>query len=249
MSNLAKKPDSLTSMFNLCKQVIPYLEGKFEDVDSSLLMTLEDDQWLKGNHYDQATIRALQNDLKHHLPNAGNAYYQARTWHLLCWQPIYIAFISIYGLQKLPDFSCFKQQRQHNAIIGYVFQNNTMLAGDIKQLIVQAGSQLAPLIEHYRIQLDHIERCRPGYAHRFVADLIFGNLLKVKELVTGFNDQDILLHAQLWVDAMGLPHKLLDSLKPRHDKTIDFIRSSCCLADKINENLCADCPKVHKNKQ
>lgn len=249
MSNLAQQTDSLTSMFNLCRQVIPYLDGKFEALDSPMSLTTQAQQWLNGNHYDQATIHALQNDLKQHIPKAGNAYYQARTWHLLCWQPIYIAFISIYGLQKLPDFSCFKQQRQHNAIVGFVFQNNKMLTGSTEQLIAQAGTQLAPLIEHYRKQLDHVERCRPGYAHRFVADLIFGNLLKVKELIGDFSEQDIILHAQLWVEAMGLPRKLLASLKCENDNKINFIRSSCCLADKINEELCANCPKLHKKKQ
>lgn len=247
MSNLTQQTDSLTSMFNLCRQVIPYLDGQFEALSNPLTLTSQG-QWLSGEHYDQSTIHALQDDLKQHLPNAGKAYYKARTWHLLCWQPIYIAFISIYGLQQLPDFSSFKQRRQHNAIVGFIFNNNKMLAGKTEQLIAHAGSQLAPLIEHYRMQLDSIDRCRPGYANRFVADLIFGNLLKVEALVSGFNQQDILLHAKLWINAMGLPDKLLSSFKCTQDNTIDFVRSSCCLADKINENLCVDCPKLHKNR-
>ncbi|RBW47634.1 siderophore ferric iron reductase [Psychromonas sp. B3M02] len=249
MSNRTLQTDSLTSMLNLCRQVIPYLDGKFETLDSTFLTTVEDDQWLQGNHYDQATIIALRNDLKRLFPDAGEAYYQARVWHLLCWQPIYIAFISIYGLQRLPDFSQFKQQRQHNAIIGFTFQSEQMVSGTPQQLIAQTKLHLAPLIEHYRVQLDNVERCRPGYADRFVADLIFGNLLKVKALVSDFSGQDILSHATLWVEAMGLPQKLLETLTSNPDNSIEFVRSSCCLADKIDEELCANCPKIHKNKQ
>ena len=78
---------------------------------------------------------------------------------------------------------------------------------------------------------------------------LFGNLLKIKELIGDFSEQDIILHAQLWVEAMRLPRQLLASLKCENDNKINFIRSSCCLADKINEELCANCPKLHKKKQ
>jgi len=242
--------DALTPMFDLCRHVISYLDGKLEDpvavTEHNQLPKKQNIDWLIGEQQDLFTIQALIDDLEKSNPDAGHSYFKARTWHLLCWQPIYIAFISIYGLKQLPDFTCFKQQRQHNAIVGFTFHSDKIANGQAEQLIPLAASQLAPLLEHYRTQLDSLQRCRPGYSGRFIADLILGNLLKVKNLVPDFSDQDVLKHAQLWIKAMGLPEKLLKSLKVKDGQTIDFVRTSCCLAYKVNSKLCSTCPKAHK---
>jgi len=240
-----KNIDALTSMFDLCRQVIPYLNGNFENPQQQQPLK-NNSEWLTGQAQDYQTIQALKADLKKQNPDAGSAYYQARLWHLLCWQPIYITFISVYGLKQLPDFTGFKQQRQHNAIIGFVFQSNNVSTGEIEPLITQAGKQLKPLIEHYRIQLNSLQRCPSGYAGRFIADSIMSNLLRVREFAADFDDQILLDHAKQWLNAFSLPEKLINSLQSNTKKPIKLVRTSCCLADRINEKLCADCPKANK---
>lgn len=244
-THTTKNADALTSMLDLCRQVIPYLNGKFEAPQQQQILN-NNNEWLTGQAQDYQTIQALKADLQKQNPDAGSAYYQARLWHLLCWQPIYITFISVYGLKQLPDFTGFKQQRQHNAIIGFVFQSNSVSTGEIDQLITQAAKQLKPLIEHYRIQLNSLHRCPSGYAGRFIADSIMSNLLRVREFDADFNDQTILKHAKRWLNAFALPEKLVNSLQTNTEKPIKLIRTSCCLADRINEKLCADCPKANK---
>jgi len=247
MMNSIQAPHSLNPILDLCRQFIPYLDGCFEDPVASSQQQINSNQWLTGRPCDQSTIQALIDDLKSQHPDAGHAYIQARTWHLLCWQPIYIAFISIYGLQRLPDFNHFKQQRQHNAIIGFKFESAEITVDKEEQLISPAAKQLKPLFAHYREQLDSVQRCRPHYANRFVADLILGTLIKVKDVNVHFTDQKILQHAQLWLKHMGLSSTFINSLKIKHNQPISFVRTSCCLADKVNQSLCSDCPKVHKN--
>ncbi|PKG38870.1 siderophore ferric iron reductase [Psychromonas sp. Urea-02u-13] len=247
MTDTSKNAHELTSILDLCREVIPYLDGKIEKNSPSPLSQQINNKWLIGHAQDYLTIQALRDDLTKQHPNAGDDYLKARTWHLLCWQPIYITFISIYGLQRLPDFTGFKQQRQHNAIVGFIFQRDELTAGSTEQLIPLAAIQLKVLFEHYRTQFDSLERCRPGYAGRFIADLILGNLLKVKEINPNFNDQSVLSDAALWLNSMDLPEKLINSLTIKENQPINFIRTSCCLADKINKKLCTDCPKAHKN--
>lgn len=246
MTYSTQNTDQLTSILNLCRQVTPYLNGKFEATHQYSESEQQTMQWLIGEAQDKLTIQALIADLKQQYPDAGSAYFKARSWHLLYWQPLYITFISIYGLKKLPDFTDFKQQRQHNAIVGFIFQSNKIASAETQQLIPLAATQLKPLFEHYRMQLDSLQRCRPGYAGRFIADLILENLLKVKSLITDFSDQDVLHHARLWIKAMDLPEKLIDSLIIKKDAPIQLIRTSCCLAYKVNEKLCSTCPKAHK---
>ncbi|TEW54656.1 siderophore ferric iron reductase [Psychromonas sp. RZ22] len=254
MQYISDNKQNLTPILDLCRHAIPYLDGKFESDEMTLINNTSDinelessADWLIGNDRDRLTIQALRNDLEGEFPKAGHAYFIARSWQLLCWQPINIAFISIYGLKQLPDFSSFKQQRQHNSIFGFTFKSNAIATGEVEQLIPLASAQLQPLFEHYRVQLDSLWRCRPGYVQRFIVDWILSNLLKVRHLLPEFNDQNILDHARLWVKGMGLPEKhIKSSLVIKEQSPISHIRSSCCLAYKVNDRLCSNCPKLHK---
>jgi siderophore ferric iron reductase len=245
MINLTQ-PQPLTPMLDLCRQVIPYLDGKFEQVKATLSAYSSTDEWLIGQPQDAATIQALIHDLKLQYPEAGQAYYLARAWQLLCWQPIYIAFISLYGLKQLPDFSHFQQHRQHRSIVGFIFTNNRVVTDDIEKLIPLAAAQLSTLLAHYRHHLDELYRCRPGFANGFTADVIIDNLLKVKQFIPGFDEQQLKQHAQWWFQGMGLPQKLMGSLIEDNNMPITVIRNSCCLAYKIDKGLCENCPKQHK---
>jgi len=237
--------DELSAILDSCRQVIPYLDGKLEAPQAQQNLHTH---WLTGDQQDKFTIDALKQDLQQLYPKAGNAYYQARLWHLLCWQPIYIAFISIYTLKKLPDFSGFKQQRQHNAIIGFTLQSERVISGETEQLIKLAAEQIKPILEHYRVMLNTLQRSSIHYTARFNADLILGNLLKVQQFDKRFSEQDVLAHAALWLNYFSLPDKLINTLIVNNEQPIKLIRTSCCQADKINEQLCVDCPKLHKTK-
>jgi len=237
-----KTSNNTPTMFDLCRQVTPYLDGKFQQFTT----LLDEKNWLVGNRQDYHTIQSIYQQLQLDFPDAGNAYWMTRTWDLLCWQPVYIAFIAIYGLQQLPDFSQFKQQYQHHSVMGFVFQSDTMMQGEVATLIPLAASQLSPLLEHYRTQLDTFSRCRPGYVKRLLADLVLDSLIKVRHAVEGFSDDDVQQHAQLWLSALNLPKHAFVIEK---NKPMIHIRTSCCLTYKANNSLCANCPKANKSNQ
>ena len=251
-------------MFALCKQVIPYLEGTLspaerestkvssndiKDINSIKDIKDNTEQWLTGTEQDRNTIQQLYQSLQKMSPQAGNAYWMTRTWDLLCWQPMYIAFIAIYGLKKTPDFNYFKQRHQHDSVVGFVFQAHNMKGDEPEQLISSAAQQLKTLFEHYRLQLDTLHRCRPGYVKRLIADLVLGNLLKVKQHVPDFTEQDLQRHAEKWLTELGLPTNLISALVISDNKPTKHIRSSCCLTYKANNDICGNCPKQFKNKK
>lgn len=243
MFQSTKQENDLTPMFDLCRQISPYLDGDFQDISTD---NNEKKIWLEGNEQDLFTIQTLHDDLQKNSPDAGNAYWMTSTLGLLCWQPVYIAFIAIYGLKQLPDFRKFKQQHQHNSVTGFVFQSNILTTGEAEQLIELAGDQLTPLFEHYRLQLDSFSRCRPGYVKRLIADLVLACLINIRDSLKVFSNQDLQRHAQLWLAALGLPAHLINALQIQDNQPISHIRTSCCLAYKANHELCTNCPKKHK---
>lgn len=240
---------TLNPLFDLCRQVYPYLDGK---LDTSFLPSAlktekqSPKKWLVGQQQDHITIQAITDDIKIQSPDAGQAYYMTRTWDLLCWQPMYIAFIAIYGLKQVPDFTTFKQQRQYQSVAGFVFQSAAITKGEAEQLIPIACAQLKPLFEHYRKQLDSLQRCRPGYVRRLMADLVLANLLKVSEHIKDITREELQSHALLWFSALELPKNLIKTLVIKQNQPITHIRTSCCLTYKANNELCANCPKKHK---
>jgi len=229
-------------MFALCRQISPYLNGQLESDNSD---TFEQD-WIKGS--DGRVIERLYTALQQTSPEAGSAYWMTRSWDLLCWQPIYIAFISIYGLQQLPDFSQFKQRFQHNSVFGFAFHSEQLCHGTAEVLIAQAGVQLSSLLNDYRQQLNRLVRCRPGYVKRLLSDLILDSLLKVRDNVAEFSDQDVQHHAQLWLHALDISTNIQHALIVTDTLPITHARSSCCLTYKANNDLCPNCPKKDKLK-
>ena len=236
------------------REVIPYLDGKIESQKPKALRSLpllnkQKNNWLMGNNNDDLIINSLIQDLHQLHPHAGKTYYMTRTWELLCWQPMYISFIAIYGLKQLPDFSHFKQKYQHKSVYSFAFDNHQFSEASTEQLISLASQQLKDLFEHYRQLLDALIPCRQGYTNRLTADLILSILIKVSELVPNFTHQDVIHHAQLWLKAMELPLRLVNTLQINTDNTITHARTSCCLTYKANNDTCINCPKKHRLRQ
>lgn len=247
--------NNLTPLFDLCRQAFPYLDGKLEIENGSQVVPLPslDNQqnltWLLGTEQDGLIIKSLLQDLHQLSPDAGKTYYMTRAWELLCWQPMYISFIAIYGLKKLPDYSHFKQKYQHSSVYQFAFNDDYFLEAPIDQLITTASQQLKVLFEHYRQQLDLLTPCRLGYTNRLTADLILSILIKVSELTPDFNQENAIQHAQIWLKAMGLPLHLINTLQLNKHGMLTHARTSCCLTYKANNDTCLNCPKKHRLQQ
>lgn len=235
---------SLTPLFDLCRQVIPYLDGKC--LSPSLNHESPEENWLIGEVQDKLIINNVFNELKTHYPEAGQRYYMTRTWELLCWQPMYISFIAIYGLQARVDLSTFMQPHQDHSIYTFRFVDHQLETGEIQPLIIKAASQLNALFEHYRQSLDSLVRVRPGYVKRLNADLILSILMKLPTLLPHFSQQDVFEHARLWLKAMHMPEHLVNSLSVDDQQVLQHARTSCCLTYEANNTPCDNCPKLDK---
>ncbi|EGQ7755852.1 siderophore ferric iron reductase [Vibrio vulnificus] len=229
-------------IFTHSKQVSPYLKGSFGELPKACILV--------GNPNSTAIIQSIYHQLAQANPEAGSGYWLTRTWDLLCWQPIYLSFLSIYGLKSLPDFANFAQFQHRGFIAGYRFASEMHWHGEPEVLVPRAGEQLLRLFEQYRQQINHWTRIRPGFTNHLLADLILSCLIKLQSMRPELDNSYIEQQAKLWLDAFHLSDKHLASLiKEDTESGLKHIRMSCCLAYKCrNGTLCLDCPRLSTNK-
>lgn len=237
-----QSPTLYRLIFTHSKQISPYLKGSFGDLPDNCIST--------GNLSSSATIKGIYEELEKSNPEAGGSYWLTRTWDLLCWQPIYLSFLSIYGLKSLPDFAHFGQFKRSNFVAGYRFASETHWHGEPEVLIPLAAEQLSELFEQYRVQINDWTRIRPGFTNHLLADLILSCLIRLQTLRPELESDYIEQQAVLWLNAFKLPQKHLMSLRREGASgKLRHARISCCLVYKCKKgNLCGDCPRRHTNQ-
>ena len=199
-------------LFHYADHVTPYLKGEL--LLGEQVQAPQGDDWLFSNHNNQELLQDIYAKLQLSHPEAGHAYWLNRTWTLLIWQPVYVSFISIYGIHALPSMSTMAQQWRGDAnfVAGFTLQDAPMHDGSPEELIKIAARELLPLFERYRSQLDENVRIRPGFTQHLLADLLVMALLRLQDLHKDLPQEYIPQHAKRWLEAFGLSTKAMDSL-------------------------------------
>ncbi len=222
-------------LFEFSSQVSPYLKGEVRQPLPKEITLYED---------CAKQVHGLYQQLAETSPEAGKAYWMTRTWDLLTWQPVYVAFISIYGLQALPNLRDISQEVHDTYVAGYSFPDGAHHHGDVYDLIDIAGKAITELFDFYLDQMNHFIRIRPGYSQHLIADRVLGCLIKLQAYRSELTHEQLLEQAHLWFDALNLPLKPVQGLAASHDNHSVLTRTSCCLVYKCNgRSLCEDCPR------
>lgn len=232
-------------LFEHSKQITPYLDGQIAPLLTS------DPSLIHIARSSSPSIRELYLSLKQEYPEAGSAYWLTRTWTLLCWQPIYVAFISIYACRGLPNLTSMAQKLQPTFVSGYQFESLDYRQGNESELITHAGKQLIELFNYFRDEMSQWTRIRPGFTRHLFADGVLGCIVKLHQSAPELGEEYLMQQARLWLQACELPEKLLCSLRylPQ-SRELKLTRTSCCLVYKCNgRQLCSDCPRHPDNKR
>jgi siderophore ferric iron reductase len=225
-----------SKLFDLSKQVTPYLSGQ---------VALAHPEHISLEINNSSTFKALFDEIAISTPEAGQGYWMTRCWDAVIWQPVYLAFISIYGLNGLPELRSISQIRRGALVYGFQFPNHNHLHGETDDLIVKAGQQLNRLFTTYLEQMNPSVRIRPGYASHLLADLILDCLIKLQRFVPECNSSYLLAQAQRWFEVLALPTKPLLGLSNTDSDQLIHIRTSCCLVYRCKEGkLCSNCPRA-----
>ncbi|MGF1900348.1 siderophore ferric iron reductase [Aliivibrio sifiae] len=238
--------DVFELLFSLSKQVTPYLSGQL----LSQLTTDDEQENLHISRDNSLSIQALYDRLSQESEEAGNAYWLTRTWDLLCWQPIYISFISVYQLHAIPDIKNMSQLVQSNFIAGFTFHHSELTFGSPEKIVPVVASQLMTLFDSYREDISLWTRIRPGFTNHLIADGLLNCVIKLQTFHPELSNEYLIEQAELWLTAFNLPNKHLSSLKvDLVSNQLKLVRTSCCLVYKCNgRNLCEDCPRHPDNK-
>ncbi|MEX0332989.1 siderophore ferric iron reductase [Vibrio tubiashii] len=234
-------------LFEHSQQVTPYLHGTIKP----LAEVNAEHPLIHIDRPSSEHIRQLYERLQLEHPEAGAPYWLTRTWTLLCWQPIYVAFIAIYSCQGLPKLSTIGQQVQPNFISGYQFDNEDYFQGTEQELIEHAGKELNALFDYFRQEMSIWTRIRPGFTNHLFADGVLGCLVKLSQFAPDLPGEYLIGQARQWLAACNLPEKLMASLNyDEASKQLVFVRTSCCLVYKCQgRELCTDCPRHPDNKR
>ena len=229
-------------LFESSKQVTPYLSGQ---------LAADNGEGIHISRHHSETIQQLYQQLSLSSAEAGRAYWLTRTWDLLCWQPIYIAFISVYKLNAIPDIKNINQSMHPGFISGYRFHTSELIFGSNDELIAVVGLQLTALFESYRQAISQWTRIRPGFTKHLIADGLLNCIIKMQAYAPALSNTYLLGQAKLWLDAFQLPDKHLSGLQvDPSTNALKLIRTSCCLVYKCeSRTLCSDCPRLPDNKR
>lgn len=223
-------------LFNATSAVTPYLNGGLGGISQDAIHTKND---------INPIIQVLYKDLSERFPEAGKAYWLTRTWDLLCWQPVYVALVSIYRFNTLPNLCDMAQYVKPCFVTGYQFEDQSLVQGDQKTLITNAGAQIKALFDYYQTQMSEWIRIRPGFTHQLMSDGILAGLIRLQQHFPGLTNATIREHAVLWLQSLELD---VDNAQLLHELSIDqplkLVRKSCCLAYKCGgKTVCDNCPR------
>ncbi len=229
-------------LFEASNAITPFLRGELGEISGDAI------------HIDNdinPAIRDLYLQLSETYPEAGKAYWLTRTWELLCWQPIYIAFISIYRFNALPNLYGMAQYVKPCFVTGYRFDDESLTRGEAETLIQEAGAQIKALFNYYQTQMNQWIRIRPGFTHQLMSDGVLACLTKIQEQIPEYDNEIIRDHAVLWLQALGLDSCNVLALREVADnQPLRLVRKSCCLTHKCEgRKLCDNCPKLARNRQ
>ncbi|WP_242011027.1 siderophore ferric iron reductase [Vibrio furnissii] len=143
------------SLFHYAQQLTPYLDGRVGIAQAG-------EEAIALERHNGDTFAAIYDEIKAASPEAGQAYWLTRTWGLLCWQPVYLSFLSVYTQKALPDFTRMTQYRRPLFVAGFSFEPHEWQHGNRTQLIHRVAHQLTTLFEQYRAEMNEFVRIRPG---------------------------------------------------------------------------------------
>ncbi|MGF1685023.1 siderophore ferric iron reductase [Photobacterium minamisatsumaniensis] len=232
-------------LFQYAEQVSPYLKGR---------IGIADHQHISAAYGNPELLNTLYQHWKSAHPEAGTPYWLTRSWTMLAWQPLYIAFIGVYALRSIPPLRNIAQDYKQGVVAGFHLQGDNWYTGTEDELIEYACAQLAMLLDELHCQFNQHNRLRPGLTKPLIADAILEALVQRQSLMTEQQacektnqeiDNDIVRHATMWLSHLGLPLRHLDALqKDEQSGRWQVKRISCCMHYRRHDGeLCDNCPR------
>ncbi|MFC0172249.1 siderophore ferric iron reductase [Vibrio comitans] len=235
----------MQGLLDNCRTLSPYLDGQSHRNPKFA----EGELWISSSEDELESLQYLYDSIRQAYPDAGRVYWATRTWDLLCWQPLAIAFVAVYQSGVAPSFDSFHQRVSPCLISGFQFQTQILQYDNIESLILRVSTDLEALFSQYRKRLNDITRCSENFSNQLLADNLLGNLINLQRLSPSTASATLLEQLQFWIEGLKLPTSIWNTIVSSPNEPIVRVRRSCCLADRVEGGaLCSDCPRLQSNK-
>ncbi|MFC0058747.1 siderophore ferric iron reductase [Vibrio inusitatus] len=235
----------MQGLLDNCRALSPYLDGQ------SLLEPkfAKGELWISSCGDELESIQFLYDSIRQAYPDAGRVYWATRTWDLLCWQPLAIAFVAVYQSGVAPSFEHFYQKASSCLITGFQIQTQTLQHDNVESLISRVSINLEALFSDYRKRLNEVTRCSTNFSNQLLADNLLGNLINLQRMSPSTASATLLEQLRFWIEGLKLPNSIWNTIVSSANEPIVRVRRSCCLADRVEGGaLCSDCPRLQSNK-
>lgn len=197
----------------------------------------------KNNH---ETLLALYEHWQQKYPEAGKAYWSARCWTLLIWQPIFLCIVAAHGGQQLLPLKRIHQHYSQGLVAGFSLSTHELPSMGESVLINQSAQELSSYCETLIAQCQLAFGLRPRLAIRLAADTLLSALLNLPALIPSIELHTIKDFADRWL--LTLDWQQQSALMPiqltNGSSRLALNRKSCCF-DYCRDDgaVCSTCPK------
>jgi siderophore ferric iron reductase len=227
---------SMDALFELARRQTPLLDGRMEPWSVG---------YLDGSDADAGVIAALVRVTAEAHQTAGPAYWAARAWSMLIWQPCVLAILAVHDLDRALAVDRMQQRVDGTLVAGYRFCDTAI--GTTDDPLTATAQALSSLTDTLFWRLSGIIKIKRIYAERLLADRLLGVMLAHPSFANSEDAVSLLSAKRRWLDAMGLEGASDIALKTSEDGRLrpQLVRKACCLHYRTEPGaLCASCPKL-----
>lgn len=192
------------------------------------------------------TVTELYQHGQQQHPEAGRAYWAARCWTLLIWQPIYLTLAAVHGCRQLPDLQSMNQHTRNGIVAGFSLSKTRVQTKRDDKLIAAAAQDLKHLCEALQTECQNCFQLHSRLATRLAADTLLSGLIMLPTINPQLKNNDILRLTEAWLHSLqwhGQSELMTVSINSNQQK-LALNRKTCCFNYCCADGaLCATCPK------
>ncbi|WP_297574992.1 siderophore ferric iron reductase [uncultured Deefgea sp.] len=178
-------------------------------------------------------------------PLAGPAYWRARSWGMLIWQPAYLAVFAVHQAHTAINLDGLWQAEQAGITNGFTLSTQPLAQG-MPSDIIHAAAQ--SLLRYHQQQYAHLNALTPYSAHQ-AACLTVDCVLSALMLVFPEHEADhpaLTKASEQWLTALQwLRHGNLMPISLPDDRCVPALkRQGCCQHFRLpQQEACSTCPR------
>ncbi|MCG5076883.1 siderophore ferric iron reductase [Paraburkholderia tagetis] len=201
---------------------------------------------------NRAALDALLAHWSRACPEAGRAYWAARCWGILIWQPVYLSVIGVHAARRALSLASFAQPIAEGWTREVRLHDHAPAVGDTGTLIALAACEIAASCAQIHDDLAAVIRVNPVTARGTQADVVLAALLAASKARPEWRHADIEATGRQWLAALDIDGCGGYFAFERSDgsRALALERRTCCYHYRRRDGeMCSTCPRLAKQER